>query len=443
MPMRKKPLLIVIAVIVVIFLILVITPFFIDADRFRPEIQQALGEKLGRQVQIGHLSVSLISGSLQAAQISIADDPAFSRQPFVTAKSLSVGVEILPLIFSRNLKVHSLTFNDPQVQLLRTAAGEWNFATLGGPAAKSGDPPGDPFPNAAASSSSNLALNSFTVDKVSISNGTIAFGRAGTPTRLAYQDVNISAENVSQTAAFPVTFDAKTPGGGRLNLTANVGPLGSGEANRLPFDGKLKADNVPAEDVQNLLAVLGYAIPEGSSLKGGTIKADIALHGPLEKLVTEGPVQLNNVTLAGFSLASKLAGALGKSGASTGNDTLIQLASTKLRYATDGIKADDLHIVITGIGSVTGAGTVSASNALNFTLVAKLDGASPLAALSKLPFFSQNGGIPFKIQGTTSKPQVIPELGGMTGNPLKQLTNPQHGGLGGVLGGLLKKKKPQ
>lgn len=437
----KKAIYITLIVVVVLFLVLVITPFFIDVDHFRPQIQQALSEELGRKVEIGHLTVSLLRGSLRANEISVADDPAFSREPFLTAKLLSVGVDLKPLIFSRVLHVNSLEIGGPQVQLLRTAAGQWNFATLGGASAAKGDPAADPASDPPAKASSSAALNSFSVDKVRISNGTIAFGRAGQRSRLAYQDVNIMARNVSQTAAFPLTFIARTPGGGRLSLDANVGPIGNGDANHMPFEGKMKADNVPAPDVQNLLAVLGYSLPQGSSLKGGTIKADLALHGPLERLVTSGPVQLNNVTLAGFSLASKLSAALGNPGTAAGDDTLIQVASSDLRYAPEGVRADALNIVIPLIGSITGAGTVSADNALDFRLVAKLAGNSPLAGLTKLPLFSKDGGVPFRLQGTTARPVVVPDIGG---SAVQQLLNPnQPGGVGGIIGGLLKKKKPQ
>ena len=418
------------------------TPFFIDADRFRPDIESALSDKLGRKVQIGHLSVSLFSGSLEADQISIADDPAYNSGAFLTAKSLAVGIDVMPLIFSRDLRVHALEFKEPQIELLRTAAGVWNFSTLGGTTAAKQTPANDPPANATSG-----GLNSFTVDTLKISNGTIAFGRAGQPARLAYQNVNISANNISQTAAFPFTFDAKTPGGGKLDLAGNVGPVGNGDAEKMPFDGQLKVNGVPSQDVENLLAVLGYALPQGSALKGGTIKANLALHGPLDRMVTQGPVELSNVTLAGFSLASKLAGALGQTGTATGNDTLIKVASSNLRYAADGVRAESVNIVIPMIGGVTGAGTVSPNNDLNFRLLAKLDGSSPLAQLTKLPFFSQSGGLPFRIAGTASSPRVIPDiagfggLNGLTKTPLNQLKVPDQSQLGGIIGGLLKKKK--
>ncbi|HEV2289342.1 MAG TPA: AsmA family protein [Candidatus Acidoferrales bacterium] len=454
MAKKRKPLFIALIVIVVIFLILIITPFFIDADRFRPQIENALSGELGRKVEIGHLSVSLLSGSLKADEISIADDAAFSKEDFLTAKSLAIGIDVMPLILSRQLHVHSLDINDPQLQLLRTAAGQWNFSTLGGAApanakpaaATANDPPSDPpaDPPATPATTTSMA-NSITVDSLKISGATVSLRRVGEAMSATnvYQNVNIAAQNISEASAFPFQFDAKTPTGGKLNLTGKVGPLGNGDANHLPFDGELKAHSVPAEDIENLLAVLGYALPSGSSLKGGTLEANLALRGPLEGFVSQGPVSLNNVTLAGYSLGSKLAGALGQSSAQTGNDTLVKVASSNVSYGPAGVRAESVNVEIPGIGDVTGSGTVSANNALDFHLIAKLEGSSPLAKLTQLPFFNQGGGIPFHVDGTTSDPHVTADIAGLNKTPLNQLKVPTKGQLGGMLGGLLKRKKPQ
>ncbi len=434
MPAKKKPLVIAGIVLAAVVLVLLLTPFFISADRFRPQIAQALSEKIGRQVQIGRLHVSLVRGSLVAEQIAIADDPAYSREPFLTAKSLAVNVDVLPLIFSRDARVHGLTFDDPHVQLLRTVKGDWNFASLG--ATNRGDS------KDAAAPPGNGGLSRFSIDRLTIRDGTIAFGRAGQPARLAYEKVNATAENISRTSSFPLRFDARTPGGGTLSLKAQMGPLGS-EATRMPFDGQFKADNVPAADVQNLLAVLGYSLPGGSSFTGGTMKANLALHGPFERIVASGPIHLQDVRLSGFSLASKLAGALGGAGSAAGNDTLIQLASTNLRYSPDGARADALNIVIPAIGSLTGSGTVSANNRLNFRMVAKIAQASPLAAvLSSFPVFNQSSGLPFRILGSTSDPVIVPDIAGVAKTPFGKIPNAPQGGLGGIIPELFKKAKP-
>jgi len=455
MSRAKKSIIIAAIVVSVILLVLIITPFFIDADRFRPEIEAALSQKLGRTVQLGHISVSLFSGSLSADQISIADDRAYSSQPFLTANSLSFGIDVMPLVFSRDLRVHSLEFKSPHIQLLRTAAGQWNFASLGATAPA---PPShganqasaklllvalDKNPDSSqANAGSSPALNSFTVDSMKISDGTVVFGRAGQTGGPAYQDVALSAQNISQTAAFPFQFDAKTPGGGKINLTGDLGPIGNDDGSHIPFQGGLKAQSIPAEDIENLLAVLGYSLPSGSNLKGGTVEATLSLKGPLEKFVADGPVKLSSVTLAGFSLASKLSGALGQSGSQAGNDTLIKIAEGALRYAPQGIRAENLNVEIASVGTVTGAGTISPENALNFRLVAKLEGASPIAQLTQISLFNKGGGIPFRVQGNASNPQVTADVPGLSKTPLNQLKVPTQGQIGNMLGGLLKKKKP-
>lgn len=438
--------------IVVILVVLIITPFFINADRFRPEIEEVLSQKLGRKVQLGHISVSLFSGGLSANQISISDDPAYSTKPFLTAKSLSIGIDVIPLIFSRTLLVHSLNFNDPYVQLLRTTDGQWNFATLGTPApAKSANGHVGFLPvslklgadAAQDGTGSSAVLNGFSVDEMKISNAQVAFGRAGQPTGPAYQDVNLTAENISQSSPFPFQFDAKTPAGGKVSLTGTLGPIGNNDGNHIPFEGKARVQNVPAQDLESLMAILGYALPSGSDLKGGTIQADLALRGPLQRLVASGPVKLASVTLAGFSLASKLSAALGQSAAQTGNDTLINIAEGNLRYGSQGVRAENLNVEIASVGSVTGSGTISPQNTLDMRLVAKLAGSSPIARLTQISLFTKGGGIPFRVEGNVSSPQITADIPGLSNTPLNQLKIPAKDQLGNVIGNLFKKKKPQ
>ena len=117
----NKTLKIVAIVVGVLILIIIAIPFFIDANSFRPRLESELTQVLGRQVKVGNLSLSLFSGSVGADDISIADDPAFSKSPFVQAKSLKVGVELIPLILSKTLNVTNLTLNQPEISLVRFA----------------------------------------------------------------------------------------------------------------------------------------------------------------------------------------------------------------------------------------------------------------------------------------------------------------------------------
>ena len=50
---------------------------------------------------------------------------------FITAKSLTVGVDMMPLIFSKQLNVNEIVIDSPEITLLRNQAGVWNFSSLG------------------------------------------------------------------------------------------------------------------------------------------------------------------------------------------------------------------------------------------------------------------------------------------------------------------------
>ena len=115
----------------VLIVLLIAVPFFVPVNQFKPTIEEKASAALGRKVQLGNLSLSLIHGALTAEDLSVGDDPKFSPSPFLTAKSVSVGVEIMPLIFSKQLNVTDITIDQPQVTLLKDATGNWNYSTIG------------------------------------------------------------------------------------------------------------------------------------------------------------------------------------------------------------------------------------------------------------------------------------------------------------------------
>src|SRR5436190_11225831 len=138
----KRALKIIGVVIAVLIVAVLALPFLINVNNFRPRIESELTNALGRNVTLGNLSLSVISGSLSAENISIADDPAYGNDPFIRAKELKVGVEMVPLIFSKALHITDLTLSQPQVKLLRDRSGRWNFSTLGTASpAKKGEAP--------------------------------------------------------------------------------------------------------------------------------------------------------------------------------------------------------------------------------------------------------------------------------------------------------------
>jgi AsmA protein len=228
----------IVAIVVVVFIVLlVIAPFLIPVDKFRPTIEEKASQALGRQVQLGGLSLSLITGSLSAENLSIGDDPKFSTSPFLTAKSLKVGVEILPLIFSKTLKVTGITIENPEVLLLHNSAGQWNYSTLGGAAAKSQQAQ-------AAQASSSAAPADLSVEKFTLEDGRITVGSTTNQKRSTYDHVNVVASNFSMTSKFPVTVSADLPSGGKFKLDGTAGLIDQTDASLTPIDAKLEVNSL-------------------------------------------------------------------------------------------------------------------------------------------------------------------------------------------------------
>jgi hypothetical protein len=127
-------------------------------------------------------------------------------------------------------------------------------------------------------------------------------------------------------------------------------------------------------------------------------------------------------------------------------DTEIQVFSTTVRVAPEGIRSDNLNVVLTSIGSVTGKGTISPDHKLDFNTLLRLGKQSAASGQTLLASNASGGGIPLKIEGTTSDPQFRPDLSGMAGslaNGLKGAVpvNGQNAGQAiNKLGGLFGKK---
>jgi len=531
---------IVIAVVVIV-VILFALPFFINVNSFKPKIESELSTALARTATVGNLSLSILTGSVTADDISIADDPAFSKSPFLTAKSIQIGVELLPLIFSKELHVTGIRLDQPSINALSNPKGTWNFQSIGGTAPKS----------EAAPSGGGGGATSFSVAELKVTDGKLVISKTGSSAKpMTIDKVNIEVKDFSATTQFPFTLSAILLGSAKLNLDGKAGPLapagtpveatlklsnldlaavGAGPSaglgglasldGNLTSDGKvakvsgtltldklkmspkgspagkqvavkfatnydliknggtlsegdinigkalakltgtyqsqgeatilnmkLDAGGMPVDELEPMLPAFGVVLPSGSSLKGGTLSANLGITGPIDKLVITGPVKLENSKLEGFDLGGKL-GALSSFGgkAASSKDTLIQNASLDARVAPEGTKADNIDLNVPSLAAVKGSGTISPAGELDFHMIADLKGGlgGGLTEVATLGGGAKSGGgIPFMIKGTTSNPTFLPDVKGMATSAVKGLGTDvsSAGSATSKLGGLLKKK---
>lgn len=509
-----------------LILILILIPLLVSANTFRPKLESMASQALGRKVQIGNLAFSLLSGSLKADNLSIADDPRFSQSPFLTASSLKVGVKVWPLITSKQLEITGITIDKPVIHLISNSANQWNYSTL---ATAGNSAPNQPH----AQPATNL-----TVAKLDVNNGEVTILPAGAKAPSVYNNVHLETTDLSLHSAFPVTLSLDLPGGGAMKLTGKVGPVNSTDATLTPLEADVRVDSfniaksgfvepasglggivdltnhlsaanakahlqgvatmhqlkltangapsgvpiamnfdldynlpqsagtlnsgllhvghaqanvkgtftskagitsvdlttagqgMPIDDLVAALPAFGIVLPSGASLHGGTLSMNVHAQGPTSALVATGNVGAYNTRLAGFDLGSKLSAVSKLTGnhASSG-DTQIQRFTSNINYSPAGIQASNIDLVVTGIGQVTGSGTMSSSNALNFHLVAQLSSGGG-ALGNTLGRTVSMAKLPFAVEGTASDPKIIPDVGGAVGGAVS--------GLGNALGGAAK-----
>jgi AsmA protein len=516
--MQKRWVKVTLAVAALLVTAIVLVPYFVNADTFRPMLQDQLSTALGRRVTLGHISFSLFSGSLVAENISIADDPAFSSAPFIQAKSLHIGIETGPFLFHRLVRITNLTVDSPSIQLIHAQDGRWNFSSIGGAAKTTPQQPS--------------AIPNLTVAELKISNGSATVSSIpATGKTLAYTAVNLDIKQFAFDKSFPFQLSASLPGSGSFQLNGTGGPIAQKDASDTPFNAKLQlkhfdpvavgvvdpgkgismitdidaqlasdgatltssgkiqaanlqlartgspaprpvnidysisdnldartgqvsdisihtgnvaahvngsyrltpqaivlnlrlaAPNLPIDQLEELLPAFGVTLPSGSSLRGGTLTANLAITGPATATTIDGPVEIDNTELAGFDLGSKIQGLTSPGG--TRGGTTIQTLRADVHSSPQSTQLANIFGNLPQLGTATGNGTVYPSGALDFKLLAKLNTASAVGSVASEAantlggFFGKvlkgavNNGVPLTITGTAANPSIRANVGAM------------------------------
>jgi len=234
-----------------------------------------------------------------------------------------------------------------------------------------------------------------------------------------------------------------------LNLAGTYQASGPTTAINLRVSGQ----SVPIDELEAFLPALGVRLPQGSRLQGGTVTTALTVSGSTANPVISGPVRLDNTQLAGFDLGAKLQELSrftgGRIGAATGSGTNIRSLSMEVREAGGGIRTDRVALDVAGVGTATGAGSVSEGGGLDYNMILKLTGltAGPaggsgaaaqgaagglgglvgglaglipggggggnLATISGIAGGVLRNGIPVAIGGTTSNPTFAPNVRGL------------------------------
>jgi AsmA protein len=503
-------------------------PLFVNANTFRPAVEKQLANALGRSVKVGDLSLSVFSGRMLSKNLSVADDPNFGTEPFLTAKALRIVVSLRALIFSHELELRGFEIDSPQINLIRAANGRWNFSSIGHANATS-----------AASRSTPSLPPSLSVALIEVENGrvtVVALPAQGEPS--IYDHVDVTVRNFTFASQVPFELSANLPGDGKVKVKGQLGPINGDDAATTPVqaqislkhldpvaagflnaeagfsliadiethavsDGKtvtangsaeiqnlklrkgskvapkpvdltysashqlkensgqiedasvivgesavhasgtyqpaeqgaegpelnfkLAGENLPINELQPLMTAAAVRLPNGSVLKGGTVSLNLAVHGQVKALAIAGPIAMANTRLVGFDIGSKIHGIAALSGVKTGDTTEFETLRLNIRMTNAGVVVDKIDAVIGGMGELTGSGTVSPADQLDFNLILKDANAKGIGKVGVGLLTTLNGGsggksgVPIHVTGTPDEPHITADVGGIFGRTTKSL----------------------
>jgi uncharacterized protein involved in outer membrane biogenesis len=124
MSTRRKTVLIVIAVLIVALIFAV--PALINVDRYRGQVISYVQHKTGKQVEIGHLALTLVPLSIRIDGFGVKNPSLFPPGYILKVARIDAGLDAAALLH-REVVIKSLSLDNPVIDLISDPDGPWNF----------------------------------------------------------------------------------------------------------------------------------------------------------------------------------------------------------------------------------------------------------------------------------------------------------------------------
>ncbi len=405
MNMRKVGIIVGIIVAVIVIAVVVVLAVFNPND-YKATIQTKLEQQLGRKVSLGDMSLGIFPLRFKVANLSIADDPKFSNEPFIQTQLLSVSVKLLPLL-SKSVEVDSLSLERPNVNLIRNGQGVWNFASLGqtsasaaAPPAKTSAPPAKTAPAPASSSSSEQG---FSLGELAINDGQVAItDLQDKRPKTVYDHIDIKLTDFAPTTPFNVEASVHLPGAGNqeVGLKGKGGPLSHEHPATTPFKGSLDLKNVEIAGLQKFLQSPALVKTDGI-ISGHT---DIANQSG--KMSANGQMTVDKPKLHGIDVGYPI---------NADYNVSEDLTNDQLRIDKGAIKLGQTPINVTGtVNHKPTPAQLDVVLKANNVAIAEIARLAAAAGIAFAPGTTVNGQInaDIKAQGSADKPALNGTIAG-------------------------------
>jgi hypothetical protein len=242
------------ALCIIFFVGIVVVTIFVmtfDINQFKPQIIHETGKTLNRRVNFSSagLHFSLRKGiSVQLNDLIVADDPLVHEGDFLTAKNISLEVDVLDYVFRKEVNVSSVTLDSVHATVIRQKDGSLNIESIARPSgtAMKDETQGKIEPP--------VLLPAILVSSLKMRNCMVSYIDYSTipATEIDVSDVDIAVSDISFTEPFSFTLDGAVVSGqqnihveGMLRVDLATGELTLSQCKGMTDLSDIIVENIP------------------------------------------------------------------------------------------------------------------------------------------------------------------------------------------------------
>jgi len=255
-------------------------------QRNREYLLQQAEKAVGRQIEVQNIKVNLWNGiGIRFENFSLADDPAFSSNPFVQAKSLQANVRLLPLL-RKDVQVKRLILHEPGINIIRNKQGVYNFASLGKPDKKK-----DKETEGARDKSARERA-ALLISLVEISGGVARYRDLADGTDLEIQQLDLRAQDLNFDRPISINLSAAVLASKQnVKLRLRIGPISpESDYRNMALDSQLDIDPLDWSQLRKAVPKLSAALPKNLELGGVYKLTGLKLKGTLQDFALNGSI---------------------------------------------------------------------------------------------------------------------------------------------------------
>ncbi|WAK02172.1 AsmA family protein [Methylobacter sp. YRD-M1] len=263
-----KIILSILAALILLLIVIISALFiFIDPNDFKPEIQAAVKDRIGRELTLeGDLNLSIFPWlGISTGKMTLSNAEGFQTKPFAEIQESDINVKLLPLL-SKEIEVDRIVLKGLTVNLAKNKQGVNNWHDLIGTKPEPSPAPGSVTQEARPTEKAQTLLS---IGGITLENAFIDWDNQKSGKHLEIKDVNLGTDKIVFDEPFAVDL-ALTIVNAQAKLTESIKLTADLTVNE-------KLDNFQLTGVNLQSTTAGEKVP-GKSLKSALTAANVLLN---------------------------------------------------------------------------------------------------------------------------------------------------------------------